>query len=96
MNYLYVAIIEDSNECLVSFTDEDLREQVTHSLAKRSIVPFTDAEWADCVKGEYNREKTIDCLPFGVIYYYKTESKLEEMIVGISNFPSKGILESAS
>ena len=80
MKYLHVGIIEDSEKCLVSFTEVGLRLQITDSLAKRSIASFTDDEWADCVKGEYNQDKTIDCLPFGVIFYYKTESKLGELI----------------
>ena len=76
MNYLHVAILDDFEKCLVDHTEEGLREQVAYSLAKRSIAPLTDDEWADCVKGEPNDSKTNDCLPFGTIYYYKTESML--------------------
>jgi hypothetical protein len=92
MNYLYIAIVEDSEECFVSDTDQGLREQVNGTLAKRSIAPFTDVEWADCVKGEYNKDKTPDCLPFGIIYFYKTESRLEEMSSAeMSSSPSHAI-----
>lgn len=76
MNYLHVAIIEDSEECLVSQTEAGLRQQVVESLAMRSITSLTDAEWSDCVKGIAHDGITSDCLPFGVIYYYKTKSKL--------------------
>lgn len=80
MKYLHIAIIQDSEECLVSYTEEGLRKQLTDSLARKSIPPLTDAEWADCVKGELNNhDLTTDCLPFGIIYYYKTESKLSDM-----------------
>jgi hypothetical protein len=78
MNYLHIAILEDTEECLVSYTENGLREQVTDSLAKRAIYGLTDDEWADCVKGELSCDRATDCLPFGVIYYYKTESRLEE------------------
>jgi hypothetical protein len=79
MNYLHIAIIEDTNECLVSFTETGLRGQVTGSLINRGIDALNDEEWADCVKGEVNCDRTTDCLPFGTIYYYKTESKLGDM-----------------
>ena len=78
MNYLHVAILEDTEECLVSKTENGLRLQVTGSLNKRTIKDLTDDEWADCVKGEVNCDRGIDCQPFGIIYYYKTESRLEE------------------
>lgn len=92
MNYLYIAILGFSEECFVSNTEQGLREQVTGSLAKRNIAPFTDDEWTDCVKGEYNKDKTADCLPFGIIYFYKTESRLGEMSsAGMSSSLSHGI-----
>ena len=78
MNYLHVAILEDTEECLVSRTEKGLRFQITDSLSKRGITGLTDDQWADCVKGEMNCDIATDCLPFGIIYYYKTESRLEE------------------
>jgi hypothetical protein len=80
MNYLHVGIIEASQECLASHTEEGLRQQVTDSLSTRSIAAFTDEEWADCVKGEFNSHVEINCLPFGVITYYKIESRLGESV----------------
>jgi hypothetical protein len=80
MKYLHVAVMEDLEECLVSFTEEGLREQVNEMLVKNSIAAPSDDEWADCVKGEETKcDVAPDCLPFGVILYYKTESKLAEM-----------------
>jgi hypothetical protein len=49
------------------------------SLANRGIAGLSDEEWADCVKGDISCDRATDCLPFGVIYYYKTESRLGEM-----------------
>jgi hypothetical protein len=83
MKYLHIAIVEDFEECLASHTEEGLREQVTDSLAKKSIGPLTDEEWANCVKGEPNDHITIDCLPFGAILYYKIESRLGEMVAAV-------------
>ena len=80
MEYLHVALLDDTEECLVSYTESGLREQVSESLFKRSIPPLNDEEWADCVKGEDSCERGTDCTPFGVIYYYKTESKLGDLI----------------
>lgn len=78
MKYLHVAVMEDLEECLVSYTEEGLRKQVNDILAINSIGAPTDEEWADCVKGEETTcDVAPDCLPFGVILYYKTESKLE-------------------
>ena len=82
MNYLHVAILEDTEECLVSKSEKGLRSQVTDSLSKRAITDLTDEEWADCVKGEINCDRATNCLPFGIIYYYKTESRLEENVDG--------------
>jgi len=79
MNYLHVAIIEDTGDCLVSHTENNLRLQVTDSLALRAIPAMTDEEWADCVKGQAICDVAQDCLPFGIIYYYKTEEKLGEL-----------------
>jgi len=76
MNYLHIAIIEAPEECLVSNTEEGLRNQVTGSLDKRSIAPLNNDEWAECVKGEYHCEREVDCIPFGTISYYKIESRL--------------------
>ena len=81
MEYLHVAILEDFEKCLVSHTEEGLRQQVADSLTKKSIAPLTDEEWADCVKGEENEGTANDCLRFGAIFYYKTESKLGKMAV---------------
>jgi hypothetical protein len=81
MNYLHVAILEDFEKCLVSHTEEGLRQQVSDSLAKKSIAPLTNEEWADCVKGEDNVGIANDCLRFGAIFYYKTESKLGKKAV---------------
>jgi hypothetical protein len=82
MNYLHIAILEDTEECLVSYTENGLRDQVTGSLAKRSIQTLTDEEWMDCVTGGVSCDRATDCSPFGVIYYYKTESRLEENVDG--------------
>ena len=84
MNYLHIAILEDTQECLVSYTEIGLRIQVAGSLHKRGIDAMTDEEWEDCVKGEVTCDRETDCLPFGTIYYYKTESNLEEHVNGIS------------
>ena len=78
MDYLHVAVLEDTEECLVSYSEFGLREQVAESLLKRGIDGLTDEEWADCVKGEVVCDREVDCLPFGVIYYYKTEMRLFE------------------
>jgi len=83
MNYLHIAIIEDSGECLVSYTELGLREQVVGSLALRGVDGLTDEEWADCVKGEISCDRATDCLPFGTIYYYKTVSRLDEHVNGV-------------
>ena len=84
MNYLHVAVLEDSEECFVAYTEIGLREQVTGSLVKRGIDAMTDDEWADCVTGEVTCDREVDCLPFGTIYYYKTESRLAEHVNGVS------------
>lgn len=80
MKYLHIAIIEESEECLVSDTEEGLRSQVMNSLAKRSIPPMTDVEWADCVKAEtdINPDSNCltDCIKVSLISYYKIESKI--------------------
>ena len=78
MKYLHVAIIEDSEECLVSHTEKGLREQVIDVLAKKSITPPTDEEWLVCVLGKVDDHIKTDNLTLGLISYYKTESKLAE------------------
>ena len=77
MKYLHVAIIEDFEECLVSYTEEGLRTQVIVFLAKKSITPPTDEEWLVCILAEIEGDLTTDNLALGLITYYKTESRLE-------------------
>ena len=83
MNYLHVAILEDTQECFVSTTEQGLRVQVTSALDKKSIPAFTDDEWADCVKGDLSCDRAADCAPFGTIYYYRSESQLVEKASGL-------------
>jgi hypothetical protein len=78
MKYLHVAIIEDFEECHVSYTEEGLRKQVTDSLAKKSIVPPTDEEWLVCVLAKVDEQIMTNNLTLGLISYYKTESRLKE------------------
>ena len=76
MKYLHVAIIEDFEECLVSYTEEGLKKQVIVFLAKKNITPPTDEEWLNCILAEIDTEIETDNLSLGLISYYKTESKL--------------------
>lgn len=74
MNYFHVAIIEDSEECLVSRTETGLRNQVTKSMTDRFLVPPTDDEWSFYVLAD---EAALLPLPirsegFAAITYYKT------------------------
>ena len=77
MNYLHVAVIEDYEECLVSNSEDGLREQVSEYLTARSIIPPTDAEWLVCVLAKVEEDIEPENLALGLITYYKTESKLE-------------------
>lgn len=76
MNYLHVAIIEDLEECLISRTEDGLREQVVDFLTKKNIKPPTDEEWLVCVLAKEDRVIPIDTFAVGLITYYKTEEKL--------------------
>ena len=76
MNFLHVAIIEDFEECLISRTEEGLREQVVDFLKKNNIKPPTDEEWLVCVVAKEDREIPIDTYAVGLITYYKAEEKL--------------------
>jgi hypothetical protein len=77
MEYLHIAIIEDSEECLVSHTEEGLRKQVTDFLVGKSITPPTDEEWAVCVLAKDDGHIKTDNLALGLISYYKIESKMD-------------------
>ncbi len=83
MNYLHIVILDDTEECFVSYTQMELREQVSASLTLRGINALNDEEWAECVTGEVTCDREIDCLPFGVIYYYKTEARLVGHLDGV-------------
>lgn len=76
MKYLHVAILENYEECLVSDSEEGLREQVADYLAAKSLAPLTDEEWSVCITAVVDRFIPIDNLSAGLITYYKTESKL--------------------
>ena len=78
MKYLHVAIIEDFEECFVSYTEEGLRKQVTDSLAKKSIDPPTDEEWLVCIVAKVDDHIASNNLMLGLISYYKTEARLSE------------------
>ncbi len=72
---LHVAVIDDFNECFVSFSEEELRKQVSEWLLKKSIAVPTDAEWALALGEDRYDVDTITQVP-GWISYYKTESRL--------------------
>lgn len=77
MNYLHVAIMEDSEECLISTSEVGLRRQVTKSMTDRFLTGPTDAEWAFHVLSEGPDIMPMRKDGFGMITYYKTESRLE-------------------
>ena len=77
MNYLHVVIIEGTEECMVSTTEQGVRKQVNESLAKRGIAPPSDEEWEVCVTAVPHVPVTIECPDNYLITYYKIESKLE-------------------
>ena len=80
MKYLHVAVIEDYEECLVSHTEENLRNQVAAFLATKFITPPTDAEWAVCILAKVEDEiPIVNSVAVGLISYYKPESKLGEV-----------------
>lgn len=76
MNYLYIVIVEGTEECMVSKTEQGVRTQVNTSLAKRNIPPPTDDEWEACTSAEPHVRVTIECPDAYLITYYKIESKL--------------------
>jgi hypothetical protein len=77
MKYLHVAVIEDYEECLVSYSEDGLRKQVINFLAVKKITPPTDAEWLICILAKVDDDLATDNLALGLITYYKTESMLE-------------------
>lgn len=80
MKDLHVAVIEDSEECLVSYTEGDLREQVNEWLTEHSLPIPTNEEWAVCILAKEDRDISQVIRPgiLGSITYYKTESRLEK------------------
>ena len=80
MNHLHIAIIEEFDECLVDFTEQGLRKQVSESLTVKSLRIPTDEEWKICVEAEIDEQVMIDCGSLPVILYYKIVSKLGETI----------------
>ena len=78
MKYLHVAVIEDFEECFVSYTEDGLKKQVIDFMSNKSLTPPTDEEWSVCVLGEAEDHIETDNLKLGLITYYKTESKLGE------------------
>ena len=72
---LHVAVIDDFNECFVSYSDDELREQVSNWLLQNSVPPPTDAEW-ELILGEDRFDVDVATPALGWISYYKTESKL--------------------
>lgn len=80
MKDLHVAVIEHHEVCLVSYTENDLREQVNEWLAKHSLPIPTNEEWAVCILANEDRDVPIvtPLAVLGAITYYKTESSLEE------------------
>lgn len=81
MNHLHIAIIEDFDECIVDYTQEGLREQVSDSLTKKSLRIPTDEEWEVCVEAAVDEHVKVDCDTLAVILYYKILSKLVLPIV---------------
>jgi hypothetical protein len=73
--YLHIAIVDDFNECFVSFSEEDLRIQVSKWLLLNSISLPTDAEWA-LTLGEDRYDVDLTTPAAEWIFYYKIESKL--------------------
>jgi len=79
MNYLHVAVIENFEECLISASEEGLRQQVNEFLTRNSIPPPTDAEWRICVLSKSEDDIQIENLTaVGMINYYRVESQLEK------------------
>ncbi|MDP4220550.1 MAG: hypothetical protein Q8916_11770 [Bacteroidota bacterium] len=76
MEYLHVGIIEEFEECLASFTELGLRNQIAKSLSGHSLAILTDQEWLDCVKADGSAEADEDCVGVSLISYYKIESDL--------------------
>ena len=77
MSFLHVAVIEEFEECFVSFSEDGLREQVSDFLIRRSIVPPNDMEWAVCVIAISDGNISIENpAAVNIISYYKVESKL--------------------
>jgi len=79
MKNLHVAVIEGYEECLVSYTEFGLREQVVGWLAGHSLPAPTDEEWAVCILATEDKD-VIPAFPavLGSISYYQTESRLED------------------
>lgn len=76
MEYLHVGIIEEFEECLASFTELGLRNQIASSLSGRSLAVLTDKEWLDCVKADGSENSDEECVGVSLISYYKIESDL--------------------
>ena len=80
MKYLHVAVIEHFEECFVSYSTDDLYEQVKRRFAMENIAPPTSEEWKVCILGESDADMDIidpAKSSLGLISYYRTESKLE-------------------
>ncbi|MFI5264437.1 MAG: hypothetical protein ACHQM6_07980 [Candidatus Kapaibacterium sp.] len=79
MNYLHVAVIEDFEECLISASEEGLREQINTFLTTNSITPPTDAEWAVCILAKTDEDiPLVNLAAIGLITYYKVDSRSEK------------------
>jgi hypothetical protein len=72
---LHIAVIDDFNQCFVSFSEKDLRMQVSSWLLLNSVAAPTDAEWA-LTLGEDRYDVDLTTPAAGWISYYQTESKL--------------------
>ena len=80
MNYLHAAIIEDFEECLISASEDGLREQVNHFLTDNSLIPLTDVEWAVCIVAKTDEDIPLENLAaIRLITYYKVESRSEKV-----------------
>jgi hypothetical protein len=76
MTYLHIAIVEDFEECFVSNSSDELREQVAEFLTMHSLIVPTNEEWVVLIMAVEDRELSTAPPFLTPVTYYTTESRL--------------------